>query len=183
MTRKQFGIIFTLLGLIVCTAVLAAKLNSEGLNDPTDLASVFPVEEASSKLDEETGAKGETETAKAGSSDFFYDARCEREQSQAATVATLKSERDAEGISEQDKTNLTNEIQTLVLKQEKQNVIEQGIKNKGYEDSLCQISDDGSKASVIVKSQNVLSETEAAEIQEIVQNASSIKEVIIEVKN
>lgn len=182
MTRKQFGIIFTLLGLIVCTAVLAAKLNSEGLNDPTDLASVFPVEEASSEFDEETGAKSETETAK-GSSDFFYDARCEREQSQAATVATLKSERDAEGISEQDKTNLTNEIQTLVLKQEKQNVIEQGIKNKGYEDSLCQISDDGSKASVIVKSQNVLSETEAAEIQEIVQNASSIKEVIIEVKN
>lgn len=181
MTRKQFGIIFTLLGLIVCTAVLAAKLNSEGLNDPTDLASVFPVEEASSELEEETGAKSETETA--GSSDFFYDARCEREQSQAATVATLKSERDVEGISEQDKTNLTNEIQTLVLKQEKQNVIEQGIKNKGYEDSLCQISDDGSKASVIVKSQNVLSETEAAEIQEIVQNASSIKEVIIEVKN
>ena len=179
MTRKQFGIIFTLLGLIVCTAVLAAKLNSEGLNDPTDLASVFPVEEASSELEEETGAKSETETA--GSSDFFYDARCEREQSQAATVATLKSERDVEGISEQDK--LTNEIQTLVLKQEKQNVIEQGIKNKGYEDSLCQISDDGSKASVIVKSQNVLSETEAAEIQEIVQNASSIKEVIIEVKN
>ena len=182
MTRKQFGIIFTLLGLIVCTAVLAAKLNSEGLNDPTDLASVFPVEEASSELDEETGSKSETETA-AGNSDFFYDARCEREQSQAATVATLKSERDTEGISEQDKTNLTNEIQTLVLKQEKQNVIEQGIKNKGYEDSLCQISDDGSKASIIVKSENVLSETEAAEIQEIVQNASSIKEVIIEVKN
>ena len=90
---------------------------------------------------------------------------------------------DAEGISQQDKTTLTSEIQTLVLKQEKQNIIEQGIKNKGYEDSLCQISEDGNKASVIVKSENVLSETEAAEIQEIVQNASSIKEVIIEVKN
>ena len=182
MTRKQFGIIFTLLGLIVCTAVLAAKLNSEGLNDPTDLASVFPVEETSSEFEEEeTAAECETQTA--GTSDFFYDARCEREQSQAATVATLKSERDTKGISEQDKTNITNEIQTLVLKQEKQNVIEQGIKNKGYEDSLCQISDDGSKASIIVKSENVLSEIEAAEIQEIVQNASSIKEVIIEVKN
>lgn len=182
MTRKQFGIIFTLLGLIVCTAVLAAKLNSEGLNDPTDLASVFPVEETSSKLNEEANdKKNETETA--NTSDFFYDARCEREQTQAATVATLKSERDAEGISQQDKTTLTSEIQTLVLKQEKQNIIEQGIKNKGYEDSLCQISEDGNKASVIVKSENVLSETEAAEIQEIVQNASSIKEVIIEVKN
>ena len=57
MTRKQFGIIFTLLGLIVCTAVLAAKLNSEGLNDPTDLASVFPVEETTSKLNEEANDK------------------------------------------------------------------------------------------------------------------------------
>ena len=183
MTRKQFGIIFTLLGLIVCTAVLAAKLNSEGLNDPTDLASVFPVEETTSKLNEEANdKKNETETA--NTSDFFYDARCEREQTQAATVATLKSERDAEGISQQDKTTLTSEIQTLVLKQEKQNIIEQGIKNKGLNfTSLCQISEDGNKASVIVKSENVLSETEAAEIQEIVQNASSIKEVIIEVKN
>ena len=70
----------------------------------------------------------------------------------------------------------------MVVRQEKQNIIEQGIKNKGYEDSLCQISEDGRKASIIVKSENAITETQAAEIQEIVQNASGIKEVILEVK-
>ena len=32
MTKKQVGIIFTLLALIVCTAILGAKLNNGGLN-------------------------------------------------------------------------------------------------------------------------------------------------------
>ena len=41
MTKKQCGIIFTLLALILCTGVLAAKLNNGGLNDPTDLSQVL----------------------------------------------------------------------------------------------------------------------------------------------
>ncbi len=180
MTRKQFGIIFTLLGLIVCTAVLAAKLNSEGLNDPTtDLTSVFPVEDTTSNVE---GEDANSDKQTLGVTDFFYEARAEREQTQDATIQTLKQERDTEGVTEEAKANLTQEIQTMVVRQEKQNIIEQGIKNKGYEDSLCQISEDGRKASIIVKSENAITETQAAEIQEIVQNASGIKEVILEVK-
>lgn len=181
MTRKQFGIIFTLLGLIVCTAVLAAKLNSEGLNDPTaDLTSVFPVEDTASSGNEGEEVTNDTETL--GLTDFFYEAKAQREQTQDATIQTLKEERDLEGVAEETKANLTEEIQTMVVRQEKQNIIEQGIKNKGYEDSLCQISEDGSKASIVLKSQNAITETQAAEIQEIVQNTSGIKEVILEVK-
>lgn len=41
MTKKQCGIIFTLLALILCTGVLAAKLNNGGLNDPTDLSKFY----------------------------------------------------------------------------------------------------------------------------------------------
>ena len=44
MTKKQCGIIFTLLALILCTGVLAAKLNNGGLNDPTDLSQVLSSE-------------------------------------------------------------------------------------------------------------------------------------------
>ena len=40
MTKRQIGIICTLLALIVCTALLAAKLNEEGLNTPSDLNNV-----------------------------------------------------------------------------------------------------------------------------------------------
>ena len=38
MTKKQVGIRFTLLALIVCTAILGAKLNNGGLNDASDSA-------------------------------------------------------------------------------------------------------------------------------------------------
>ena len=44
MTKKQCGIIFTLLALILCVGVLAAKLNNGGLNDPTDLSQVLSTE-------------------------------------------------------------------------------------------------------------------------------------------
>ena len=38
MNKKQFGIIFTLLGLIICVGLLATKLNNGGLNDPDGLS-------------------------------------------------------------------------------------------------------------------------------------------------
>ena len=44
MTKKQCGIIFTLLTLILCVGMLAAKLNNGGLNDPTDLSQVLSSE-------------------------------------------------------------------------------------------------------------------------------------------
>ena len=40
MTKKQFGIIFTLMALIVCVGVLSMKLNESGLTDPTDLGAI-----------------------------------------------------------------------------------------------------------------------------------------------
>jgi stage III sporulation protein AH len=58
--------------------------------------------------------------------------------------------------------------------------IELSIKNKGYEDVLCRL--DSNKATVTVKSPNGLQESETVAIQEIVQDVSKIKDVIIEVQ-
>lgn len=46
MTKKQCGIIFTLLALILCVGMLAAKLNNGGLNDPTDLSQVLSTDQS-----------------------------------------------------------------------------------------------------------------------------------------
>ena len=54
------------------------------------------------------------------------------------------------------------------------------FKNKGYEDALCRL--DSNKATVIVKSATALQENETVAIQEIVQDVSKIKDVIIEVQ-
>ena len=53
MTKRQIGIICTLLALIVCTALLAAKLNEEGLNTPSDLNNVLAENYKETETEEE----------------------------------------------------------------------------------------------------------------------------------
>lgn len=177
MTKKQAGIICTLLALIVCTALLAAKLNNGGLNDPTDLSSIITTE----NLDEnKTDDEKDKETI--GTADFFYNARSEREQSDAKLSESLKAIVNNENTSKEQKDEANSRLQKIAMRQEKQRNVELNIKNKGYEDALCEISENDDKANVIVRSEE-LTEEEGALIQEIVQNVANIKEVSIEFKN
>jgi stage III sporulation protein AH len=175
MTKKQVGIIFTLLALIICTALLAQKLNTGGLNDPTDISAVL----AEDNLNDENNAIDETETM--STQDFFNLARSEREQKDAVVVQNLNELIDNQNTVDEQKVDATKELQKIILKQDKQKTVELNIKNKGYEDVLCEISEDQSKASVIVRADD-LDEKAGAVIQEIVQNASNIKEISIELK-
>lgn len=175
MTKKQVGIIFTLLALIICTALLAGKLNNGGLNDPTDISAVLKEE----NLNNEENQGEETETI--SSQDFFIVARSEREQKDAVVVQNLNELIENENTVGEQKVDATKELQKIILKQDKQKTVELNVKNKGYEDVLCEISEDQSKASIIVKA-DTLEEKDGAVIQEIVQNASNIKEVSIELK-
>ena len=171
MTKKQFGIIFTLLALIVCTALLAAKLNNEGLNDPSDLSQVLKAEETKEEDAETISQK-----------DFFIDARSARELNEAKEKQNLKEIAENKNATDAQKVDATAELTKLTKIQSQQQKIELNIINKGYKDALCEISSDQKKANIIVKSENGLSEKEGAIIQQIVQDASGIKEVQIEVK-
>lgn len=180
MTKKQAGIICTLLALIVCTALLAARLNNGGLNDPTDLSTILITEEDKNSIDKENEVE-EEETETLSTQDFFYNSRSEREQKDATTMQNLKAIVDNANTSEEQKVDANKEIQKITLRQDKQKTIELNLKNKGYEEALCEISENQEKASIIVKI-NELSEGQGAEIQEIVENASNIKEVTIQSK-
>ena len=186
MTKKQLGIICTLLALIVCTGLLATKLNNGGLNDPSDLSTALITDSKNDSSDmttSETMDNSDNKNTEAVSqTDFFYNARSEREQREASTIQQLKSISQSSGATQEQKTSATNELQKLTLKQEKEKTIEAGVKHKGYSECLCEISEDQTKASIIVQSLQGLDEKSGAEIQEIVQNASNIKEVTIEVK-
>lgn len=183
MTKKQLGIICTLLALIVCVALLATKLNNGGLNDPSDLSTMLSANEetqTSNGADENPASEGDTQTI--SSQDFFYQSRSEREQKDAATVQSLKAIVDNSNTSNEQKASANTELQKLTMKQDKQKTIELNIKNKGYNDALCEISGDEKKASIIIQSDNHLTEKDSAEIQEIVQDVASIKDVTIEIK-
>lgn len=172
MTKKQVGIIFTLLALIVCTAILGAKLNNGGLNDATDLAGALVEGEKDEDKDKETISQ----------TDFFIDARSTRENNDASAIQGLKDVVENDKTSKEQKDAATAQITKITLRQSQQKTIETNIKNKGYSDAICEISDDSKKADIIVKSDNQLTEKEGAIIQEIVQSACGISDVNISVK-
>ncbi len=171
MTKKQCGIIFTLLALILCVGMLAAKLNKGGLNDPTDLSQVLSTDKANN-TDQDTQALNQQ--------NYFYDARSDREQNDSKTIQSLNQIISDSNTSKEQKDAATKELTQKTMAIDNEGRIELGIKNKGYEDALCMLQDN--KATVIVKSPNGLQESETVAIQEIVQDISKIKDVIIQVQ-
>lgn len=169
MNKKQFGIIFTLLGLIICVGLLATKLNEGGLNDPTDLSQVLSANEEEKDKDKETVAQN----------DFFYDSRSEKETSDAETIANLKAIIEDKNTSEDQKTSAQKQLLEKTKQKDNENRVEINIKNKGVKDVLCTI--DGSKAKVFVKTDGI-DEKMSLQIQEIVQDVANINDISIEVK-
>lgn len=169
MTKKQCGIIFTLLALILCVGVLAAKLNNGGLNDPTDLSQV---------LSPETLNDQDTEVL--NQNNYFYASRSERDQNDSVTIQSLNSIISDANTSTEQKDAATKELTQKTMVKDNEGRIELSIKNKGYEDALCRL--DSNKATVIVKSATELQENDTIAIQELVQDVSKIKDVIIEVQ-
>lgn len=174
MTKKQFGIIFTLMALIVCVGVIAAKINKTGLNDPTDFSQVI----AGQDTEEDKDKDKDKETL--GSRDYFFTLRSEKEKEDAITLQNLDALIADANTSQEAKDLATNNRLEKTMLMDKESRIEVGIKNKGFEDVLCSI-DGGNKVRILVSSDE-LTDVETASIQEIAENISGISDVIIEPK-
>lgn len=166
MNRKQAGIILTLLALIICTGILATKVNSEmkngnGLGDLTA---------SSSKKDESTST----------STDYFYEARNLREQEDSKTVETLKAIISDPNTSAEEKKKTTTSLTQKTTARDYETRIELSVKSKGFEDAICFI--EGNKAKVVVKNDKELTDVQTNEIQDIVINVANIFEVTIQSK-
>ena len=171
MTKKQFGIIFTLMALIVCVGVIAARLNKTGLNDPTDFSQVL----SQQGTDEENDKDKET----LGSQDYFYSLRSEKEQKDATTMQQLNELIADEQTSQEQKDLATNELLEKTMLVDQEGRIEVNVKNEGFEDVLCSI--EKNTVRVVVKADE-LTEADTASIQEIAENISGISDIIIEPK-
>lgn len=172
MTKKQFGIIFTLMALIVCVGVIAARINKTGLNDPTDFSQVI----AGQDTEEDKDKDKET----LGSQDYFFTLRSEKEKEDAITLQNLDALIADANTSQEAKDLATNDRLEKTMLMDKESRIEVGVKNKGFEDVLCSI-EGGSKVRIVVSSDE-LTDVETASIQEIAENISGISDVIIESK-
>lgn len=174
MTKKQFGIIFTLMALIVCVGVIAARINKTGLNDPTDFSQV--ISQQGTEEDKDKDKDKET----LGSQDYFFTLRSEKEKEDAITLQNLDALIADANTSQEAKDLATNDRLEKTMLMDKESRIEVGVKNKGFEDVLCSIEGD-SKVRIVVSSDE-LTDVETASIQEIAENISGISDVIIEPK-
>lgn len=169
MNKKQAGIILTLLALIVCAGILAARVNgplevtSDGYNENS---SVF-----------NWGSK----ESEATSSDIFAAERLNRQNDDAQTIATLKALVDDKALSDANKTEALKQYTMKTKQVDLQNQIESQLRLKGFQDVICIIKADNTKANVIVKAKE-LTEKDRKVIQEIVTSTSGIKTVEIENK-
>lgn len=183
MTKKQCGIIFTLLALILCTGMLAAKLNNGGLNDPTDLSQVISSQDISNSSDvtvTDANTSNDEDSTAVSQQNYFYDSRSAREQQDSATIQSLNAIIADANTSKEQKDAATKELTKKTMTKDNEARIELNIKNKGFEDAFCTL--DNNKATVIVKSATGIEDNDSVAIQEIVQDVSNIKDVIIEVQ-
>lgn len=169
MTKKQFGIIFTLMALIVCVGVLSMKLNENGLTDPTDLSAML--------LDNE---KEDDNEETMSTQDYFYSLRTQRAQSDAKMKEDMQAIIDNANSDQAAKDIANNSLIQKVELQEKESRVEMGVKNKGYEDAICMINND--KVTLYVKVNEEFTTEERAVVQQIVEDVTTLTDIQIETR-
>ena len=166
MTKKQFGIIFTLMALIVCVGVLSMKLNERGLTDPTDLGAML----LENDTDEETMS----------TQDYFYNLRTKKAQSDDKIKSEMKAVTEDASASQEAKDIANNSLIQKAQLQEQESRVEMGIMNKGYEDAICMI--DSNKVTVYVKVKETPTTEETALLQQLVEDITTLSDIQIETK-
>ncbi|MBO5131192.1 MULTISPECIES: SpoIIIAH-like family protein [unclassified Clostridium] len=171
MTKKQFGIIFTLMALIVCVGVLSMKLNENGYNDPTSLEAVLKQNTDDTKTDTATEETLST-------TEYFYSMRLTKEQQDEKYVDDMKAITEDANASQESKDIANNALVEKAKMKDQESRVESEIRNKGYEDALCMISDNKT-VKVYVKVDDVLSEENAAVIKKVVEDITTLTDVDI----
>lgn len=172
MTKKQFGIIFTLMALIVCVGVLSMKLNENGFNDPTSLEAVLKQNTDNTKVTETNTEETLITT------EYFYSMRLTKEQQNEKYINDMKAITEDANASQESKDIANNALVEKAKMNDQESRVESEIRNKGYEDSICMINDNKT-VKVYVKVSDVLSEENSAVIKKVVEDITTLTDVDI----
>lgn len=165
MNKKQLAIIVTLLVLIVCAGVLAAQLNNTLTISDSDISNG-------------TSTISLNNTSKTTDTDYFTEAKLNREQQDNTTLDNLKAIKDDQDMTTDSRNSAATEYQRISV--EKMNIInaETQIKALGFSDAICFNNDD--KIKVVVKSSEKLNEKVVTQISAIIMDVFKTKDVAIE---
>lgn len=174
MTKKQFGIILTLMALIVCVGVLSMKLNEDGYNDPTDFGSVL------AQNDDENKTEDNKEKETLSTQDYFYNMRVEKEQQDAKYTQEMRSITEDSNASQENKDIANNALIEKAKLKDQESRVEQDIKNRGFDDALCMI--DSNKVRIYIKVDEDLTSESSAIIQQVVEDITALSDITITAK-
>ncbi|WP_163215891.1 SpoIIIAH-like family protein [Clostridium thermarum] len=171
MNKKQAGIIVTLLALIVCAGILAAKVNG-----PLEVTnSEFTSEGSLLTLDDDDAAET--------SANYFATALEQKEQRDAMALSNLRAMAEDKNLDEAQRTAASESYAQMVEAQKNEQTIMQHLKGKGFEDVICTIENDYTKARVIIKyPHSELTDTDGKVIKDVVYSVAKISNVEVELK-
>lgn len=172
MNRKQAVIIVTLLVLIVCAGVLAAKVNSPLYVSDTNFNDSIS---NSASTDTSSSSTANKTTVK---SDYISEARLTRDKNTAQTIESLKDIIDDKNSSQTYRDTASQQSITITTAKNNDTTVETMLKGKGYKDALCTIIND--KVTVVVKCDSEkLSDKQLREIKDVVLSVTKLRNIEI----
>ncbi|MBQ8764547.1 MAG: SpoIIIAH-like family protein [Clostridia bacterium] len=119
-----------------------------------------------------------TETTEVDGSDFFSQARIDREAGRSRSIETFNAVLQNENAGTEAKASAEQGVLELAQNTETETAIENLLRAKGFEDAVCYINN--GMANVVVKT-DMLDSTGAAQISEIVTQQSGIAQEKIKI--
>jgi stage III sporulation protein AH len=165
MDKKQAGIIVTLLALIVCAGILAAKANGPLGVNTMETSGMFNF----------GNENKETKTT----TDFFTTNNLQRDEEATQTLARYMAMIEDKNVSAETRKDAEQKYTAKTDNLDRENTIESNLKANGFDDALCLITD--SKCTVIVKAKEV-TDKQVKQINDIVISVAKIKDVDIQAK-
>lgn len=167
MNKKQGIIIVTLLVLIVLAGVLATRLNGNQF---------YVADNDGGKSTSSSISNNKATT----SSEYFAELKISRDQSNAQNLQTFKTMIDDKNVSDTSRKDAEKKYETMAMAISYEKKIEMDLKVKGYNDTLCSITDN--KVTVSISTKEQLTDKQVREIKDVVMKVSNIKDVDIQVK-
>ena len=182
MARKQL-VVFALVLVIITAGVLQYTYNktssSDSNIDNNRLGEAVYVDTQNS--DGESDADSTVSNVDGDNSDYFAQARLEREKSRGKDKEELKSITADTNASKEDKSEAYDKIIDLVKQSEKEMNVESLIKQRGFKDAIVFFGEDES-VDVIIKASS-LSAAQTAQICDIVTRHCDVDISNIHIKN
>ncbi len=168
--KKKSIALWSLIILIGIAALLNYQYN---INSDRTASKDAQIKQTESETNKNASDKGASDTKEVtAAEDSFVSYKLERDKMRSESIETLKEIVENEKTTNETRDEAQKQMMELLKETEKETIVENLIKAKGFEDALVFI-DDGS-VNVIIESSKDMTPSEVAQISDIVNRETGI---------